>query len=152
MTAAIELLTCRVTLDGADLAEHLRIRRVVFVDEQKIFDRSDVGPQDHDPRTAHVLGLVDGVPGGVVRLYPLEEIGLWQGDRLAVLPGCRQFGLGGPLVRFAVRTAGERGGRTMLAMVQVANVRFFERLGWRRVGDQVDYVGLPHQQMSISLG
>ena len=151
MAAITELLTCRPTADPADLVEHLRIRRAVFVDEQRLFEQSDVGPQDHDPRTVHVVGLVDGVAGGAVRLYPLDQAGMWQGDRLAVLPGFRQHGLGAPLVRFAVRTAADRGGHTMLAMVQVPNVRFFERLGWRPVGEPVDYVGHPHQQMSIAL-
>jgi putative N-acetyltransferase (TIGR04045 family) len=145
------LLSCRVAVGPADRDEHLRIRRAVFVEEQGLFDVTDVGPQDADPRTVHVLGLVDGVPGGVVRLYPLEQSGTWQGDRLAVLPGLRQAGLGAPLVRFAVRAAGERGGTRMLAMVQLPNVRFFVRLGWAPLGDPVGYVGRPHQQMQISL-
>jgi putative N-acetyltransferase (TIGR04045 family) len=150
------LLSCRVAVGAAERDEHLRIRRAVFVEEQGLFDLTDVGPQDADPRTVHVLGLVDGVPGGTVRLYPLEQPDSrqgdsWQGDRLAVLPGLRQAGLGAPLVRFAVRTAAERGGTRMLAMVQVPNVRFFVRLGWAPLGDPVGYVGRPHQRMQISL-
>ena len=40
----------------------------------------------------------------------------------------------------------------MVARIQLPNVRFFEHLGWRRVGAPVDYVGHPHQQMLIDLG
>jgi hypothetical protein len=55
------------------------------------------------------------------------------------------------LVNFAVRTAGERGGTKMVAQVQVANVRFFERLGWERDGDPARYRGVMHQPMAIAL-
>jgi hypothetical protein len=54
-------------------------------------------------------------------------------------------------VRFAVRTAGQRGGDRMIAFIQPQNVPVFEYLGWRRVGPLVDYVGQPHQRMIIDL-
>src|SRR5439155_22094523 len=85
-------------------------------------------------------------------LYPREaEPGVWQGDRLAVLAPFRAWNLGGPLVRFAVDTAAALGGVEMVAHVQAANVRFFERLGWVRRGEPELYVGLPHQLMAIDL-
>jgi len=40
----------------------------------------------------------------------------------------------------------------MRAHIQVANVRFFRRLGWSAVGDPADYLGRPHQDMAIDLG
>jgi GNAT superfamily N-acetyltransferase len=99
------------------------------------------------------VGFERGVPGGTVRLYPLAEggAGLWQGDRLAVLPAFRHGSLGGSLVRFAVRTAGERGGARMVAMIQLANVRFFLALGWALDGDVADFHGRTHQPMAIAL-
>jgi hypothetical protein len=36
--------------------------------------------------------------------------------------------------------------------VQVANERFFHRLGWRADGPVETYVGHPHVPMSIDLG
>jgi predicted N-acetyltransferase YhbS len=59
--------------------------------------------------------------------------------------------LGGALVDFAVRTAGASGGRVMVAQVQVANVRFFERLGWVPDGEPALYCGVMHQPMAIDL-
>jgi hypothetical protein len=35
--------------------------------------------------------------------------------------------------------------------VQVANVRFFERLGWERDGEAALYRGVMHQPMAIGL-
>jgi predicted N-acetyltransferase YhbS len=84
-------------------------------------------------------------------LYPLDgEAALWLGDRLALLPAQRTGGLGARLVRFAVATAAERGGRQRQAHVQLANVPFFQRLGWRTDGAQECYVGRPHQPMIIT--
>lgn len=147
-------LCCLVVDSSADLAAHLAIRRAVFVAEQGVFVESDADAHDEDPATLHVLGLVDGVPAGTVRLFPLDPAapeGGWQGDRLAVLPGYRASGLGAPLVRFAVATAGALGGRTMIAHVQPANRVFFRRLGWVQRGEPELYVGLPHLLMDIEL-
>lgn len=130
---------------------HHAIRRAVFVQEQGLFQGSDHDDHDVDPATAKVLALYGPVAGGAVRLYPLQEAGLWKGDRLAVLPAFRPRGLGAHLVRFAVATAGERGGDLMIAHVQPRNVSFFRKLGWHTVGEPVEYVGHAHQQMAIEL-
>jgi hypothetical protein len=39
----------------------------------------------------------------------------------------------------------------MVAHIQPPNVTFFTRLGWASEGEPEIYVGLPHQQMRISL-
>jgi putative N-acetyltransferase (TIGR04045 family) len=149
--AARAAATCRVVADAAERELYQRIRLEVFVREQRLFATTDRDGHDNDPRTLHVLGLWGRMAAGTVRLYPLDEPGLWKGDRLAVLGPFRKHGLGAPLVRFAVRTAGELGGGEMVAEIQLPNVAFFERLGWRRRGEPADYCGRPHQRMAISL-
>ncbi|MGH8974237.1 MAG: MSMEG_0567/Sll0786 family nitrogen starvation N-acetyltransferase [Acidimicrobiia bacterium] len=145
-------LRTRVAQSAEELALHHRIRHLVFVAEQGIFAGTDVDTHDGDASTIKVIGTAGSVVAGAVRLYPLEPAGgLWQGDRLAVLPAFRIHGLGRPLVRFAVATAARLGGREMQAHIQPANVRFFERLGWERRGPVEVYVGLPHQPMAIDL-
>lgn len=142
----------RTVASPAELRSHLRIREAVFVNEQALFAGTDRDIHDDDPATLHVLALCDGVAAGTVRLYPLDPAGLtWQGDRLAVLVPFRTQSVGKPLVRFAVRTAAQRGGRVMHAHVQLANVRFFQRLGWTLLGEPEDYCGIPHQGMEIDL-
>jgi len=144
--------TCRRVSDAVELAEHLRIRAEVFVEEQGIFDGTDVDAMDERPDTVRVLGLHDGRPAGAVRFYPLDGTArTWQGDRLAVRAEFRMTRLGATLVRYAVSGAGQAGGRRMVAHVQLPNVRFFEQLGWQREGAAEVYVGRPHQLMSIRL-
>jgi putative N-acetyltransferase (TIGR04045 family) len=142
---------CCVADDAWSLSEHHRIREEVFVREQALFQGSDRDGRDDDAATIKVLGFRDGVPGGAVRLYPLDDAGHWQGDRLAVLAGTRGRGLGAPLVRFAVATAVSRGGHLMTAHIQPRNVPFFERLGWSVSGEGEVYVGVPHVPMAIDL-
>lgn len=144
-------LTCRITYGPEELAIHMQIREQIFVTEQKFFDGSDHDGHDDAPSTIHVLGLYGPLAGGAVRLYPLEEPGLWKGDRLAVMPDFRKLAMGADLVRFAVKTAGERGGDLMIAHVQPQNVRFFRYLGWHREGELMEFHGHPHQMMAIPL-
>jgi putative N-acetyltransferase (TIGR04045 family) len=143
---------CRPARTAEELAAYHAVRHQVFVEEQCVFAGSDRDGHDDDARTIHVVGFVGSTVGGTVRLFPLDPAGrLWQGDRLAVLPECRTSGLGGPLVRHAVRTAGELGGDRMVAHIQMPNVVFFEHLGWARDGAVEVYAGLPHQPMTIDL-
>ncbi len=144
-------LRCRPVEGDAELAEHHRIRREVFVAEQGLFAGDDLDVHDGDAATVHVLGLADGQPAGTVRLYPLDADGLWKGDRLAVRRAHRRSGIGGPLVRLAVATAAGRGGARMVASVQAVNTAFFVGLGWTPVGGPVELLGLPHQHMTIDL-
>lgn len=150
-TPEVTGFACRPAEGSAELATHHRIRHAVFVVEQGLFPLDDRDGHDAAGATIHVLGLDGGVPAGTVRLYPLGDQ-IWKGDRLAVLPEHRHSGgLGAALVRYAVATAGALGGSRMVAQIQPGNVRFFRALGWTAVGDPADYLGVPHQQMSIAL-
>lgn len=143
-------VVCRAVVGPDEMRAHHRIRHEVFVTEQQLFDGTDVDAHDADAATVHLLGLAGDAAAGAVRLWPYGDR-LWQGDRLAVLATHRHVGLGRPLVRLAVRTAAERGGRLMTAHVQLQNVRFFQALGWSVDGGPEDYLGAPHQQMHIGL-
>lgn len=139
----------RVARTAAERDGHFRVREQAFVVEQGLFEGTD---RDRWDETAlHVVAVAAGDVVGAVRLYPLDEAGLWQGDRLAVSAAARTLRAGGPLVRFAVRTAGELGGHLMIARIQEPIVPLFRFLGWERVGGLIDYRGVPHQRMTIPL-
>ena len=131
-------------------AAHFAVRRAVFVDEQAMFAGDDRDERDGVAATLLAIGITGGRVTGAVRLYPLRG-GDWKGDRLAVLPQARHGALGARLVRFAVSSAGARGGARMVAMIQLPNVAFFEALGWQRDGATVAFHGRPHQPMAIAL-
>jgi len=143
------LVEVRVARSRQDVAAHHAVRSAVFVEEQGIFPEHD--RDEWDEGAIKVVASIAGRVVGAVRLYPLDEAGLWKGDRLAVLPDARTLGVGAPLVRFAVATAGEAGGTRMIALIQRPNVAFFRRLGWSRQGDASEYRGASHQPMAIRL-
>jgi len=144
-------MRCRLAEADRDRRAHFAIRHEVFVTEQKFFRGTDRDEHDGEPGTRHVLAESGATAAGAVRLYPLDEPGLWRGDRLAVLPEFRSQGVGAPLVRFAVTTAAELGGRCMVAHIQPQNISFFEHLGWHQIGGEVSYVGHPHLLVAITL-
>lgn len=146
-------IVCRVTRDEQEIRVCREIRHEVFVAEQQIFSDTDGDDRDLDPATLNIVGLVDAEIAGTVRIYPIDDEGQWRGDRLAVRSDVRRGHLlGQRLVRCAVATAGALGGTEMLASVQMANVAFFERLGWQQEGPPGPYHGIPHQTMRIELG
>ena len=149
---AASALACRPVVGADELAAHHAVRHRVFVEDQRLFAGSDRDERDRLPDTVHVVAFEGEAIVGAVRLYPLDEDGLWQGDRLAVLAEARVRRLGALLVQFAVATAGERGGHTMVAPIQLPNVNFFEHLGWHADGPPAPYHGVMHQPMAIPLG
>ena len=145
-------IVCRVARTPAELAEHLRIRRAIFVEAQGLFDSDDRDAHDDRDETVHVVAMTPLGCVGAVRLYPIDAEGGWKGDRLAVLPTARAHHVGPSLVRCAVAIGGARSGRRMIAYVQHPVVEFFEHLGWSADGDVFAYHGVDHRQMSIPLG
>lgn len=133
-----------------DLPVHYAIRHRVFVNEQRVLEFTDIDLHDDDPQTVHALAAYGTEAAGAVRLYRLAD-GLWQGDRLAVIPPHRSSLVGAELVRFAVATAAAQAGEQMVARIQMANVHFFERLGWTRAGAPAPYFGIRHQPMVFDL-
>ncbi|MET0817612.1 MAG: MSMEG_0567/Sll0786 family nitrogen starvation N-acetyltransferase [Solirubrobacteraceae bacterium] len=142
---------CRLAAGPAELEAHFAVRRCVFVEVQRLFDVDDRDEHDELDRTLHAVADIGGAIVGAVRLYPLDAAGLWKGDRLAVLPDARVHRVGGLLVDFAVRTAGELGGQRMVAQIQQRNLRFFDHLGWVADGPPAPYHGVIHQPMTIAL-
>lgn len=134
----------------AEVACHYSVRHRVFVLEQGIMELTDIDAHDADPDVVHVLAARGHEVAGAVRLYPVAG-DLWQGDRLAVLPGHRTSLVGVELVRYAVASAAAAGGAVMHAQVQLPNVRFFLRLGWTLVGEPAPYCGFDHQKMAFDL-
>jgi len=128
--------------NGQELEAAFSIREAVFAEELGIFSGSD--RDRHDEKATHLIALDLGKVVGTVRLY--REEGIWMGGRLAVDRKHRS-GVGRKLVQAAEEEVKRQGGSSMQAMIQAQNVAFFERLGWRRVGSSIEYLGRPHCRM-----
>lgn len=147
-------IVCKLVETDVEREGHFAVRHAVFVEEQQMFVGTDVDEHDHDEDTIHIVA-VDTSTGkvvGAVRCYH-DGDDVWYGGRLAVLKEYRHHAtsIGANLCRLAEASVIERGCRQFLAYIQLQNVRFFRRLGWRSVGEQVTIQGKPHLVMEASL-
>lgn len=127
----------------------MAIRRKVFVVEQGLFPGTDA--DEHDAVSIHIIAKNNDTVAGTVRVYPVNDNGHWVGGRLAVHKRFRTSHVGAGLVKEAINQVKRQGCNHFTAHIQQQNVRFFERIGWLRVGPLTDYLGRPHQLMRADL-
>jgi predicted GNAT family N-acyltransferase len=153
------VISVRPAVNAQDRAAALRIRYVVFVEEQGV--PVELERDDRDADADHVLAERDGLPVGAGRLV-IEAPG-WEGldeglgpighlGRLAVLVAARGSGVGAELVRAIEGRAAGRGLRAVYLGAQTHAVAFYERLGYSAFGAEFDDAGLPHRHMWRRLG
>ena len=133
----------------AERKRAFEIRKEVFVLEQELFSNSDV--DENDAKSIHLVAEWNYQVVGTVRVFPANQNGHWIGGRLAVRKEYRNTGAGEILVREATHFVKNRGCTKFTAHVQVENVPFFSRLGWRTIEPVKDYFGKPHQLMEANL-
>ncbi len=143
-------LTCHPIRTRMEQERALEIRKEVFVLEQELFSNSDI--DENDAKSIHLVAEWNHRVVGTVRVFPVNQNGHWIGGRLAVRKEYRNTGAGEILVREAVHCVKNRGCTKFTAHIQVENVPFFSRLGWRTIEPVKDYFGKPHQLMEANLG
>lgn len=143
---------CKIAETEAERRGHFTVRHAIFVEEQRLFEGTDVDEHDEHALLLVAVDLDTGAVVGAVRCYQAGD-GVWYGGRLAVLPEARHNinAVGPRLCRLAEKAVMQRGCRRFLAYIQTQNVRFFERLGWQKVGEPMLHCGQPHQLMQASL-
>ncbi len=143
-------LICVPARSRSELEAAFAVRRRVFVEEQGLFSGTDRDSEDE--RSIHLVAVRDGEVVGTVRVYPVKDRpGHWIGGRLAVVRRERSGGAGEMLVHEAVGTVKRRGCKKFTAAIQEENTGWFERLGWRSLGDPFEFRGRPHRTMEAGL-
>ena len=142
------MVEVRLAETDADRRACLRLRWTVFVEEQNVPPSLEV--DEHDASSAvHALALLRGVPAGAGR-FVLVEPGLARIGRMAVVDDVRGRGVGAALLRFLEAEALERGARRFTLNAQVSARGFYEKAGYRPVGEVFDDAGIPHVRMDRS--
>ncbi len=143
-------VACHVVRSPGEIRDALDIRRRIFVEEQRLFEDSDV--DDHDAASTYLVAETGGGIVGTVRVFRSnQDDGHWVGGRLAVLREYRSSQVGEMLVREAVRYVRGKGCTRFTAHIQEQNIRFFGKLGWTPVGEPVWICGKRHQLMAADL-
>jgi predicted GNAT family N-acyltransferase len=121
-----------------------RVRRAVFVDEQRIPEWEEWN--EADARSLHLLARLNRDPVGTGRLEPAGKIG-----RIAVIAGQRGRGIGTQILLRLLGEARRLGIREPYLHAQVQALPFYEKLGFQCEGDAFDEAGIPHVRMSLVL-
>ena len=128
---------------SGDLGHAFLIRQDVFIREQGIpheeeFDGLDDG-------AVHYLALTHGKPAGTMRIVREGSDMIIQ--RLAVLSGFRNTGIGSALLEHALGLARETGAGSVIIHAQVSRRTFYGRFGFREEGQVFRDCGIPHIRM-----
>ena len=143
-------IICHSARNSHERNEAFKIRREVFVNEQRMFSDSD--RDENDSEGILLVAKTDGKIIGTVRVFPSKAgIGHWIGGRLAVQKEYRTGRTGSLLVREAMKRVKKKGCTIFTADIQERNVRFFKKLGWHPVGQVIEHFGFPHQHMRADL-
>ncbi len=134
----------RVTWE--DESQALRyIRETVFIKEQCV--PVELEWDEFDPVCLHILAVDgDGQLVGTARLLPDGHIG-----RIAVLKEWRKQGVGSALLQWMIEEMKSSGRQQAMLNAQTDAVKFYEKFGFRVVGDMFMDAGIPHVQMHLAL-
>lgn len=132
-----------------EIAACLRIRRIVFIEEQGVPEQDEL--DDLDPICRHFLALPskesplrDAI--GTARITFLDG-DTAKAQRVAVLQAQRRSGVGAALM-FAIEGEAARAGRSWLLLSsQLTALRFYERLGYEAYGETFLDAGIEHRMM-----
>lgn len=139
----------KLALGKKDVEEAFAIRREVFVNEQKMFKKTD--RDKYDDIAQHLICIINGEIAGTVRIFPAKGGRSWIGGRLALKKKYRGTSGGMMLVKAAMELAKKKECRHFYATIQKQNISFFKRLGWKQVGSLFIYKGFKHVIMEAML-
>ncbi len=131
-----------------DIATCRALRREVFIEEQGVSEADEV--DDQDDAAIHLLAHDGDAPVGTARLLLKGETG--KIGRVCVRAPARGTGLGAALIRAALEVLRQQPGVTVAALgAQSHATGFYEKLGFRVVGDEFIDAGIPHRSMILDL-
>ncbi|MCI5752659.1 MAG: GNAT family N-acetyltransferase [Oscillospiraceae bacterium] len=123
------------------------IRREVFIEEQGFINEFD----DIDEKAVHILMYDNDTPAAVCRVFYSEEHGQYVIGRIAVRREFRGKHLGAEIMRSAEDEIRKLGGHTAGLSSQVQAMGFYEKQGYRPVGEQYMDEHCPHIRMEKEL-
>ena len=129
------------TKEAMDLAVDIRYR--VFVIEQKV--DHEIEYDEFEESSTHVLAELDGKAVGTAR-WRETELG-YKLERFAVPIEFRGLGVGAALVNFVLDQLPTRSKAYLNS--QVSAMGFYEKFGFRAVGDLFYEANIPHKKMVL---
>ena len=119
----------------------LSIRKEVFIRGLNIPEHMEI---DHNEDLAtYVLAYIDNIPVGTAR-WRETKIGI-KLERFAVLSEYRSNGIGQKMTKFILENLHKS--KIIYLYAQKSAIKFYEKLGFKSVGNLFEEVGIKHQKM-----
>jgi len=119
----------------------LSIRREVFIRGLNIPEHMEI---DHNEDLAtYVLAYIDNIPVGTAR-WRETKIGI-KLERFAVLNEYRSNGIGEKMTKFILKNLNKS--KFIYLYAQESAIKFYEKVGFKSVGNLFEEVGIKHQKM-----
>jgi ElaA protein len=141
------MIEVRTVVTADDRNAAYDVRRRVFQDEQGVPPELEF--DGDDAVAVHVVASAGGAVIGTGRLVVHADYA--KVGRMAVLREWRGSGAGRAILRALMDEAGARGSARVVLHAQVHAIGFYERNGFRVVGDEFDEAGIPHRRMERAL-
>lgn len=146
MTRAAAAYTVRCVTWHDQHSALAAVRRAVFIVEQGVPEALEW--DEDDPVAVHALAVsTTGEAIGTGRLLHDGRIG-----RMAALPQWRGRGVGAALLELLIEKARELRYPTPHLHAQTHALHFYERYGFRVIGDEFMEAGIPHRAMCLDCG
>jgi len=126
-----------------DMIKVYSVRAIVFIHEQNCPYTEEV--DGLDIQAQHILGQEGSEPFACGRIRYFKDYAKL--ERIAVRKEWRKNGYGEELVRFMISESGKKGFNSFRMNAQVQVIPFYERLGFKAVGDVFVEAGIDHRVM-----
>ncbi|MBD3297029.1 MAG: GNAT family N-acetyltransferase [candidate division Zixibacteria bacterium] len=114
-------------------------------------------PGDEWPETAHFAAFSDNMMVSIASIYHepppgSDRIDSWRLRGMATLPECRGGGYGTACLQACLDHVRSKGGQHIWCNARTPAVPFYERYGFRRIGEEFEIPKIgPHYVMEIEL-
>jgi predicted GNAT family N-acyltransferase len=148
------MVEVHVAETAAEREDAIAIRKTVFIEEQDVPEHLELDGRDQE--CLHFVAYDGDDPVGAARLRPLEDTGdagvtTAKVERVAVLEGRREEGIGEATMATLESTARRRGFEQLILHAQTHVEGFYSRLGYETTSDVFEEAGIPHVEMEKSL-
>ena len=136
-----------VSADSPLFEKACDVRRLVFIEEQGFPEDGEW--DEYDAKSIHIIAMAGAHGAGTLRFF--DDDGWLHVGRVAVLSKYRGAGLGRLLMERCLEEGERRGFAKSFLNAQSDKSGFYEKLGYRRVGEEFLELDVPHYRMEREL-
>jgi len=141
-------LEVMIAKDHANIAACMKLRRIVFIEEQNVTEDEEVDGEDE--KCIHFLATLDGNAVGAARLQCGETYAKIQ--RVCVLKEQRGKAIGFNVIEFIIKyVSNNQLSQSIRLGAQTQALGFYTRLGFVEFGDEYLDAGIWHKDMELQL-